>query len=510
MEISDFKTEKIEDIRIPWIICGICKQKRSGILHVMGSNNKLGRRLFFSNGLLQFANSNLDHDRLGEMLVSAKRITNEQLEKALQKKVPGKRIGKVLIESGAINQKEINYFVGMQIRNILFSTFELSDGLYFFEEKRIKLPKDLQLKVLVGHLIHNGIRSMKNLILVNDEVSRIGDKPLAQGNDPLYKIDKLPLTQNEAFLYSRIDGRMSLHNLLKITDLPREIVYRFIYAGLCLEFIAVVEGAKTISMNRFDRAFKQESPEGLSPLAVDELTREEKEQRKLIQRKQAQISLSDYWQFLEVKESASDKKIKENYDRLCQEFHPGLFQKSYLADLSPYLNQIISYLNISYNTLSNPAALEQYIKMKDQEKEEERVSLNEKQEIAEKLYNKGEYYYLNDDFFNAHRHFELALRYFPKKARFWCAKGKTELENPKWLKRAKESLTKAIKMDAFFADPHLYLAKIHLLEGENEKAKSEIAKLLEISPVHEAGLEMEEELKGSATKGFLSKFNLKK
>ncbi|PIE01828.1 MAG: hypothetical protein CSA81_09975 [Acidobacteria bacterium] len=510
MEIQDFKTEQISDVRIPWVICAICKEKRSGILHIMGSNKKLGRRLFFHEGLLQFAHSNLENDRLGKILVDAGRITQEDLHAAMLQKHNARRLGRALIQNGTISQKEINYYIGMQIRNILFSTFELEDGLYFFEEKPISLPKDLKLKVLVGHLVLNGIRSMKNLFLVDDEISRIGDNPLAQGKNPVFPFDKLPLTQNEAYLYSRLDGRLKVNDLMKIVGLPREVVYKFIYAGMCLEFISVVQGSKVVAMNRFTRAFNRDESTTPESLDLENLTPEELEVRKKIQNKSAQISVMDCWQFLEVKEGESQEGIKKNYIRLTQEYHPDLFQEAYVADLIPNLNKIISYLNHSYNTLTNPQSIEAYRQRLESRKEADKVSLEQKQKAAEQLYNKGQHYLLSDDLFNAHRHFELALKYFPKTARYWCAKGQTELHNPKWEEKAIASLKEAIQLDSYYAEPHLHLAQIYLKQGRPEKALAEVNKLLDINPVHEDGLEMQEKLGQTANKGFLKRLTKKK
>jgi hypothetical protein len=505
MEINNFTTEKIEDIRVPWVICGICKQKRSGILHIMGSDRKLGRRLFFSDGALQFATSNLEQDRLGQILLQAGRITSDQLSSAMFKAAPGKRFGKVLVESGSVNQKEINYFVGMQIRNILFSTFELENGLYFFEEKPISLPKDLQLKVLVGHLIMNGLRSMKNLILVHDEIQRIENRPLVQGQDPLFPLDKLPLTQNEAFLYSRLDG-ISVNDLINVTNLPREMVYHFLYAGLCLEFVSVREGSKSISLNRFDTAFQRQASEEVPTMEIADLTPDQKAVRKKILNKFSQISVGDFWEFLGLKRGSLTEDVRKKYHQLSQEFHPDLFQESYLVDLVPYLNQLISYLNLCYNTLSDPDALKAYNEKIAKEKHEKRLSLAEKQKAAESLYKRGQYFFIEEDYFNAHRHFELALQYFPKKARYWCAKGKTEMQNPQWLDRARASLKEAIKLDVFFDEPHLLMAKLHIKQGNKDEAIASLQKALEINPMNEEAMDMEEDLTKVGTKGFLSKF----
>ena len=351
---------------------------------------------------------------------------------------------------------------------------------------------------------------MKNLIVVNDEISKFQDKKLIQGEEPLFPIHELPLSQNEAFLYSRLDGMTSLNDLIKITGLSRELVFKFVYAGLCLEFISVRDGSKTLALNRFDHAFSQQTSSETTEVNEAELSIAEKALRQKVLAKFSEIALGDFWGFLGLKEGSLAEDVRKQYLALSQEFHPDLFQEVYLKDLVPYLNQVISYLNLAYHTLSDPKALDAYQQKQDKEREKEELSLKEKQKSAEALYRKGMHYYLDEDYFNAHRHFELALRYFPKKATYWCAKGMTEMQNPHWRERAIKSLEKATRLDKYYDEPYVHLAHIYVAEGQPIQALDKVQKALEINPMNETAMNLEEELSKPDSKGFLGKLRQKK
>ena len=111
-------------------------EHKSGDLQVR--SGKLIKTAFFDHGRLVFAASNLKKDRLGEALLALGRITDEEFSRvsALMKGDRKRRFGEALVASGVMDKSEMGTAVARQVRRVVLSLFELSEGAASFEERR--------------------------------------------------------------------------------------------------------------------------------------------------------------------------------------------------------------------------------------------------------------------------------------------------------------------------------------------------------------------------------------
>jgi Tfp pilus assembly protein PilF len=458
--------------------------KKSGVLHIQGSNKKLGRRLFFDQGQLVFANSNLQNDRLGIRLIRQGLLTEQQLQSAMLKVAQGERLGNVLVQGGYLSRKDLNYIVGLQVRDILFSTIELSDGLFFFEEIPLKLEEDLRLKIRLGHLLLNGIRGMRNHVLLFEEMGKWLDKRVHLGPSPLFPMAELPLNQKEAFLLGLLDRPTLCQDLPRMVDFPKDAVMRFLYASLALELVVPTEMAENQLLNRFSHATHQSNLIQSDPDNLDaELSEEQRQNIAQIMRQFTAIKTKNYWEFLDVHEHSSPEEIRSAYHRLLRIFHPDHFQSPVYAEYLLQINQVINHLNQTYNTLSNPMHRRKYESSLQQKIEQDEMSLREKHQIAKQMYLKGMGFVKVEDWFNAHSHLEKAVSWHPEMGRYWYALAKVELQNQMWLSRATEHLKKAVKLDNKLHEAHFELAKLMMAQDQEQEAKWHLRKVLELVPL---------------------------
>ena len=142
-------------------------EMRSGDLQVR--SGKVVKTVFFDRGRLVFAASNLKKDRLGESLVAIGRITDEQFNKAqaLMKGDRKQRFGEALVAAGVMEKDELGGSVARQVKRIVISLFELSEGAAFFEERQCAIPLDYMVSLSLHRILYVGIKSMasKDLIL---------------------------------------------------------------------------------------------------------------------------------------------------------------------------------------------------------------------------------------------------------------------------------------------------------------------------------------------------------
>lgn len=122
----------------------------------------ISKSIYLKSGQIVFATSTEAHDRLGEILVKAGKISQENMDYALQlyKKSAGlKKVGAVLVENGLVTPKELFSGLKIQVKDIIFSLFLWQDAEYQFEDR---LPPDIiQLQINFQELIAEIIQRIK-------------------------------------------------------------------------------------------------------------------------------------------------------------------------------------------------------------------------------------------------------------------------------------------------------------------------------------------------------------
>ncbi len=91
---------------LPTVFRRLYADSKSGILHL--SRDGVSKRIYFREGAISFAGSDIEEERLGESLIRVDNIKRSDLEKALQVvKQTGQSLGKILVEMGLALPEEI-------------------------------------------------------------------------------------------------------------------------------------------------------------------------------------------------------------------------------------------------------------------------------------------------------------------------------------------------------------------------------------------------------------------
>jgi len=115
------------------------------------------KEVYLHNGEIIFAQSNLKEDRLGESLVRAGKIREDQLEEASREIRPDNKLGKILVDRGWITPKELFLGVRRQVAEIVWSLFDWPGRFAFYEG--FKDPENvIALNLSTPRLIIEGIR----------------------------------------------------------------------------------------------------------------------------------------------------------------------------------------------------------------------------------------------------------------------------------------------------------------------------------------------------------------
>jgi tetratricopeptide (TPR) repeat protein len=132
-------------------------------------SGKIVKTVFFDHGRIVFAASNMKKDRLGEALVGLGRITQDEYDRAASFMREGdvrRRFGEALVRAGVMDKNEVGSSVARQVKRVVLSLFEFTDGIAVFEDRACPIPLEYMVSLSVHRLIYVGAKSMKSRELI--------------------------------------------------------------------------------------------------------------------------------------------------------------------------------------------------------------------------------------------------------------------------------------------------------------------------------------------------------
>jgi CheY-like chemotaxis protein len=233
LERTPSKRGELKD-NLPSLITAFYLSKETGELGVQ--RGKVKKVVYFENGSPVFAMSNLLADRFGQFLVRTGRIKADQLQDAMTAAANTKRrTGDVLIERGLLRDTERLYYVGQQVKAIIYSLFAWEDGSYQLSFSQRAAAESIKLDVHPANLITRGIKKlykperMKRLLTLEDR--------LLPSLQPAYPLQEVELEKWEADLLPKVDGTKTIAELVSAVQRPEQPLYGFLCAMVALNIL---------------------------------------------------------------------------------------------------------------------------------------------------------------------------------------------------------------------------------------------------------------------------------
>ncbi|HZX94363.1 MAG TPA: response regulator [Myxococcales bacterium] len=202
---------------LPQLLAAFYTAKETGELGLMKGQVK--KIIYFEGGFPVFALSNLVADRLGQFLVRAGKIDEGTLKQAAEEAATSKkRTGDVLIAMGALTEEERLYYVGQQIKSILYSVFAWEEGVFTLSFAARARKEAIKLDIHPANLIMRGVKKLykpeRLKRLMADSARPI---PCA---DPSFNLSDVELTAWEAHLLPKCDGNKTVGELVRTSGKP--------------------------------------------------------------------------------------------------------------------------------------------------------------------------------------------------------------------------------------------------------------------------------------------------
>jgi CheY-like chemotaxis protein len=216
---------------LPALLTAFYLSRETGELGVQ--RGKVKKVVYFENGTPVFALSNLLADRFGQFLVRVGKIRPEQLQDAATVATnTHRRTGDVLVERGLLKDTERLYYVGQQVKAIIYSLFGWEDGTYMMSFKEKAAAESIKLDLHPANLIVRGVKKLykperlRRLLQPEDR--------LIPAVAPAYQLNEVELERWEAELLPRIDGNRTVAELLAYANRPEQVAYGFLVAMISL------------------------------------------------------------------------------------------------------------------------------------------------------------------------------------------------------------------------------------------------------------------------------------
>jgi CheY-like chemotaxis protein len=223
---------------LPSLITAFYLTQKSGELLL--TKGRVRKVVQFEQGRPVFAMSNVASDRFGYFLFRVGKISEPQLNEVLEKTRAAKtrRTGEVLMEMGLLKETERLYYVGQQVKSIIYSLFAWEEGSYQMSFRDPQGDQVIKLDLQPATLIVRGVKKLyrpERLLRLLGPTDR-----LRPTQDPPYQIHEMALEPWEATLLSELDGKVPVQNLITKAKRPEGTVRASLVALLSLHAIEKV------------------------------------------------------------------------------------------------------------------------------------------------------------------------------------------------------------------------------------------------------------------------------
>lgn len=265
----------LDDVPLVGLLYALSSHFRTGVAIVR--NDHAHKEVYFKEGWIVFARTNKSEERLGNLLVKRKLVSQSHVEKtAVEAKKKGVKIGSLLVENELLLQKELREVLDLQIKEILCDLLSWKEGEFYFIEKEIDdedatmsyTPLDIALFAARRALDFSAFRKM---VPHNHVIFHI---PPYIENTKAKIVEELDA--NETFIFSLIDGKRNIDQLIKFSGGDEMFTVNILHRLLLMGFVekstdsgAIYDDTEFEELSQFLKTLLE-----VFRLVVDELRKE--------------------------------------------------------------------------------------------------------------------------------------------------------------------------------------------------------------------------------------------
>jgi hypothetical protein len=212
----------LKDFSITEIIQLIGQQLKTGVLKIRRGKNVA--EISFVDGMIVHVYSNYrgKKDLIGEILVKAQLITDEQLERVLKvQKETFRYLGEILVELQLLTKEDVLKVISTQVYETIYDLFWWEDGEFNFDLKLVESYKKIPFALSTEQVLLSILRMVDEWSEIEKKISSphlVFKKSTGlEGKSPLglpsQKYLKERLTSEQELIYNLIDGTRTVQDI---------------------------------------------------------------------------------------------------------------------------------------------------------------------------------------------------------------------------------------------------------------------------------------------------------
>ncbi|MEW6585556.1 MAG: DnaJ domain-containing protein [Nitrospirota bacterium] len=452
------------------ILLDLQKSNETGIIEL--TKGDLCKRIFIKEGIMVFAASNQEEDRIEELFLRMGKITVDQYYQSMAlAKQKGKPQGSVLVQLGYMKPQDLIEGVKGQVEEIIVSLFRWEDGAVAFKECRLP-ERTINLKLSAANLIFRGIQRINEPRYFR-RISPPLDTILSFSIEPMNLFRDVSLSDIDRRVLSLIDGVLTMKEILSLAS-------SFCGHFQALKILCALLGTRMIEIKGKDSL----DDRGIVEIIHEPITSVDKAFVQKVEELYNRYQSMDYYELLGVDRTADADEIKKAYYKTAREFHPDKIFYIQSETISHKLNTLFSHINGIYKILSDPEEKRKYDRGLPVQKTQGTM---DKTEMAGQKFKEGKVAFKRGLYAEAAELFGQAVYLDNSVADYYFFLGMA-YERQKRFREAENAVKRAMEFDRFNADYLAELGLIYLTLGMKLRAKSSFERALKIDSAHKLAL----------------------
>ncbi|NIR46114.1 MAG: tetratricopeptide repeat protein [Gemmatimonadetes bacterium] len=164
--------------------------------------------IYFEDGRIVYASLLNRRDRLGDILVRGNAISREDLDRAIDEQSQtrdGRRLGEILKDNGAIDEKTLQRYVKHQIEEAVYHLFTWGQGTFYFEPGQRPEREQILVSIDPESLLLEGARRVDEWSQIENKIQSL-DVIFSLDSDKSATISTLNLTPEQEAILPYLDG----------------------------------------------------------------------------------------------------------------------------------------------------------------------------------------------------------------------------------------------------------------------------------------------------------------
>jgi len=221
----------IEETSVPELLKSVLGSGETGVLTFRKGDATKSVHLHM--GRVVYARSSNPDERLGEDLLLRGKITVRQYLEASRLIAPGRRLGKILVELGALEPEDLIGAIEHHVREILLDVFTWGTGEYELVMTEPGQDDVVALNLSTEGLILEGIRRTRAWSRIYRGIGGdIEAVPMPTGNQEATL--RLELTEEEQEVLAHVNGRATIEQICQVSYLSHLETCRVLWALVVL------------------------------------------------------------------------------------------------------------------------------------------------------------------------------------------------------------------------------------------------------------------------------------